>query len=66
MEVLYKKLYDEIKQRYDSLNCLTLRLQEDYNEGIPFVQDEQDRLDLCAILDLFDKIEKEIKKGGGE
>ena len=64
MEALYKKLYNEIKKRYPSLENLTLRLQEDYNGIIPFKQDEQDRLDLCYILDLFDTIERKIRKQG--
>lgn len=63
MKAKYKKLYDEIEERYDSLENLTLRLQEDYAGIAPFEQDEQDRLDLCYILDLFDEIKAEIKEG---
>ena len=54
-------LYNEIKERYSSLNNLTKRLQEDYEGTIPFEQDEQDRLDLCYILDLFDTIKNNIE-----
>lgn len=56
-----QRLYDEIEERYDSLENLTSRLQEDYCGKKEFVQDEQDRLDLCYILDLFDEIKKECE-----
>ena len=52
-----RRLYKAIQSRYDDLDNLARRLQDDYNdEDKPFEQNEQGRLDLCAILDLFDEI----------
>lgn len=47
------KLYNEVKRRYDNLNNMCKRLQNEEN-GIDFESEEQDKIDLCAILDTFD------------
>lgn len=47
------KLYNEISRRYNNLDNMCKRLQNEEN-GIKFESEEQDGLDLCAILDTFD------------
>ena len=51
-----KKLYDTIKAYYDDLDDLASRLQDNYNDDVPFEQYEEDRLSICGILDIFDEI----------
>lgn len=59
---LQAKLYQAIKENYPSLDALAKKLQDDQNNGIPFVQKEGDRLGLCFILDYYDDIEGQIKQ----
>ena len=59
---LQAKLYRAIKEYYPSLDSLAKKLQDDYNDGVPFVQREEDRLGLCFILDYYDDIEGQIKE----
>lgn len=59
---LQAQLYRAIKEYYPSLDSLAKKLQDDYNDGVPFVQREEDRLGLCFILDYYDDIEKQIKQ----
>ena len=56
MEGLVKVL----KYYFDDLDYLQLRLQKDYNDDEPFVQDEQDRLALGMVLDVLQNV---FKKG---
>lgn len=57
MEVGYKKFYEAFKAYYNDVNDLCSRLQDDYNGGPEFEQDDQDRLALCMLCDLFDAVE---------
>ena len=59
---LQAQLYRAIKEYYPSLDSLAKKLQDDYNDGVPFVQREEDRLGLCFILDYYDDIEGQIKQ----
>ena len=59
---LQAKLYRAIKEYYPSLDSLAKKLQDDYNDGVPFVQREEARLGLCFILDYYDDIEGQIKE----
>ena len=52
-----QELYYAFADYYDDLDYLTRRLQDDYNNGEEFEQQEQDRLGLCYLLDLFDSME---------
>lgn len=58
---LQAQLYRAIKEYYPSLDSLAKKLQDDYNDGVPFVQREEDRLGLCFILDYYDDIEGQIR-----
>lgn len=51
---IMERLYKEIERRYDDITDLYNRLRNEYNDDVPFEQSEQDRLSLCAILDVFD------------
>ena len=51
-----KTLYDTIKAYYGDLDDLAKRLQDNYNNDVPFEQYEEDRLVICGILDIFDEI----------
>jgi len=57
---LQAKLYQAIKDYYPSLDALAKKLQDDYNGDKPFVQQEEDRLGLCFILDYYDDINGDI------
>ena len=64
MEIKYdtEKIEDFIKTfntYYEELDDLCKRLQEDYNCGEEFEQEEEDRLALCGILDSFDKLKED-------
>lgn len=59
---LQAKLYRAIKEYYPSLDALAKKLQDNCNDGVPFVQREKDRLGLCFILDYYDDIEGQIKE----
>lgn len=59
---LQAQLYRAIKEYYPSLDSLAKKLQDDYNDGVPFVQREEDRLGLCFIPDYYDDIEGQIKQ----
>ena len=52
-----------LKGREEELDNLTYRLQQDYNIGDKFIQQEEDRLatyDMCNLLEfLIEKIEEE-------
>lgn len=53
----FQELYYAFADYYDDLDNLTRRLQDDYNNGKEFEQQEEDRLGLCYLLDLFDNME---------
>lgn len=53
-----KDIVLKIQQYVPQLDDLAFRLQDEYNNGVEFVQQEEDRIALCAILDLL----KEVKK----
>lgn len=53
----YKKFYEAFKVYYSDIDDLCARLQDDYNGGPEFQQDDQDRLALCMLCDLFDAVE---------
>ena len=55
------KLFRIMKTYYEDLDYLCGRLQKDYNGEEQFEQDEQDRLALYAILEMFDKIDSEME-----
>lgn len=57
IEIGYKKFYEVFKAYYNDVNDLCARLQDDYNGGPEFEQDDQDRLALCMLCDLFDAVE---------
>lgn len=57
-----KKLFNAIKDYYNILDDLARRLQDNYNNGKPFEQQEEDRLAICGILDLFEEVETERPK----
>lgn len=59
---LQAKLYRAIKEYYPSLDALAKKLQDDYNDGVPFVQKEEDRLGLCFVLDYYDDLEGQINQ----
>lgn len=48
------RLYQEVKNRYNELNDLQVRLQDNYNNGTEFEQTEEDRINIGAILDVAD------------
>lgn len=51
------ELYELVNLYYKDLDSLTSRLQDNYNNGTEFEQDEQDRLALGMILDFVDTME---------
>ena len=55
------RLYDMVKLYYRDLDDLTKRLQDDYAGDKPFVHMEEDRLGLCAVLDRYDKLKRELE-----
>ena len=55
------RLYDMVKLYYRDLDDLTKRLQDDYAGDKPFVQMEEDRLGLCAVLDHYDELKRELE-----
>ena len=57
---LQAKLYHAVKEYYPSLGSLAKKLQDDYSGDKPFVQQEEDRLGLCFLLDYYDDINSDI------
>ena len=57
---LKAKLFKVVTDYYDNLDSLAKRLQDDYSGDKPFVQQEEDRLGLCFILDFFDDLKAEL------
>ena len=55
------RLYDMVKLYYHDLDDLTKRLQDDYAGDKPFAQMEEDRLGLCAVLDHYDELKRELE-----
>ena len=55
------RLYDMVKLYYRDLDDLTKRLQDDYAGDKPFVHMEEDRLGLCAVLDRYDELKRELE-----
>ena len=55
------RLYDMVKLYYRDLDDLTKRLQDDYAGDKPFVHMEEDRLGLCAVLDHYDELKRELE-----
>ena len=55
------RLYDIVKLYYRDLDDLTKSLQDDYAGDKPFVHMEEDRLGLCAVLDRYDKLKRELE-----
>ena len=55
------RLYDMVKLYYRDLDDLTKRLQDDYAGDKPFAQMEEDRLGLCAVLDHYDELKRELE-----
>ena len=53
----FQEFYYAFADYYDDLDDLARRLQDDYGNGKEFEQQEQDRLGLCYLLDLFDDME---------
>ena len=53
----YKKFYEAFKAYYKNIDDLCKRLQDEFNDGIKFESDEQDRVALCMLCDLFDAVE---------
>lgn len=53
----YKKFYEAFKAYYKDIDDLCKRLQDEFNDGIKFESDEQDRVVLCMLCDLFDAVE---------
>lgn len=51
---IMERLYKEMERRYDDIADLYNRLRNEYNDNVPFEQSEEDRIALCAILDIFD------------
>lgn len=51
-----KYFMDIFSLYYRQLDSLAKRLQDNYNEGIPFEQEEEDRLAICGLLDLFNDL----------
>lgn len=52
-----QEFYYAFAAYYDDLDDLAKRLQDDYNDGEEFMQQEEDRLGLCFLLDMFDNME---------
>lgn len=52
-----QEFYYAFADYYDDLDDLARRLQDDYNGGKEFMQQEEDRLGLCFLLDMFDDME---------
>ena len=50
-------LFNYIAEVYEELDSLMARLQDDYNNGIEFEQQEEDRLIIGNILDIFTQLE---------
>ena len=55
------RLYDMVKLYYRDLDDLTKRLQDDYAGDKPFVHMEEDRLGLCAVLNRYDELKRELE-----
>lgn len=55
------RLYDMVKLFYRDLDDLTKRLQDDYAGDKPFVHMEEDRLGLCAVLNRYDELKRELE-----
>lgn len=53
----YKIFYEAFKAYYKDIDDLCKRLQDELNNGIKFESDEQDRVALCMLCDLFDAVE---------
>lgn len=51
-----QEFYYAFAEYYDDLDCLASKLQKDYAGDKEFVQEKQDRLGLCFLLDMFDDI----------
>lgn len=51
---LKDRLYQEIKDRYSNLDNLAKRIQDNVFETGEIEVEEQDKTDLCAVLDIFD------------
>ena len=51
------KFYEAFKAYYKNIDDLCKRLQDEFNDGIKFESDEQDRVALCMLCDLFDAVE---------
>ena len=55
------RLFDMVKLYYRDLDDLTKRLQDDYAGDKPFVHMEEDRLGLCAVLNRYDELKRELE-----
>jgi len=52
-----QEFYYTFGSYYEDLDNLAKKLQDDYNGGKEFMQQEEDRLGLCFLLDMFDDVE---------
>lgn len=52
-----QEFYYAFTDYYEDLDNLAKKLQDDYNGGKEFMQQEEDRLGLCFLLDMFDDME---------
>lgn len=52
-----QEFYYAFAAYYEDLDNLARKLQDDYNGDKEFMQQEEDRLGLCFLLDMFDDME---------